>query len=98
MELFDRLQTTDSLLNRIQDKLMRVINAIARKEILDGRLIEDITVTPSTTRIEHKLGRVPRGWIVANGTPDLIVESSRDDRFLVVSSAGGTATIDIWVF
>lgn len=100
MELFQRIQTADSLLNRIQDHLLRVINAIARKEIIDGRLIE-VQLSPAPTRVEHKLGRVPRGWIVVNPIRgETFTEyQSPDERFLYISSLSSAVfTARIWVF
>lgn len=101
MELFDRIQHPDSLINRIQDKLIRVINAIARKPVVDGQLLKDVTVlVTSATRVEHKLGRKPRGFILTSGAYATVIETqAADEEFLYLQSSGGANYVGgLWVF
>ncbi len=101
MELFDRIQHPDSLINRIQDKILKVVNAIARKEILDGHVIT-ADVGNTETAVEHGLGRVPQGWILLNGpagTLDACIEMSPpDDKFLYLAFNGAQVDRKFWVF
>jgi hypothetical protein len=98
MELFDRLQHPDELINRIQDRLKTAINAILRKPIVDGVLIS-ATVNPTATAVEHKLGRLPRGFIVVSGQASIINPIGvTDDKFIRVYSAGSAETVTFWVF
>jgi hypothetical protein len=98
MELFGRTQHPDSVINRIQDKLIRVINAIARKPIVDGHVVTaDIATTE--TKVEHGLGRVPQGWIAL--TPSVLsIGQSRaaDENFLYLLSTGAQPGQKFWVF
>ena len=101
MELFDRIQHPDSLINRIQDKLVRVINAIARKPIVDGHIISGVLIDSVETKVEHGLGRVPQGWMIINGQSDVVEETAdADDKFLYLIAVLG-ATLEnrkLWVF
>ena len=49
--------------------------------------------------IAHKLGRVPKGYVVtrAQGTAPVLYETARDDRFVTLSSTG-TPTVEILFF
>jgi len=102
MEPFDRVQTDNEILNRIQDRLKAVIAAIIGKPIIDGQLLDGVTIESgsSSTPVAHKLGRMPRGFIIVSGIPDVVIErASRDDRFLYLQAAGSTVTgVSIWVF
>lgn len=98
MELFDRLQTADELLNRIQDRIKRVLNPVLKNPLLDGRLVSAL-VTPAATQIEHKLGRVPLGYFIVSGPGSLVSQyQAADARYLYVSSGGGNENITFWVF
>lgn len=73
-----RIQTQSPELNRVQDVVVPVINAVLANPILDGRLIELVTDAQghevpltlngagSFQNIEHKLGRAYRGWWLVN--------------------------------
>lgn len=106
MQLFERITHPDELLNRIQDRLKAIVNAIARKPVIDGVLMEAL-VGDTETRIEHKLGRVPHGWIILNGNgyPGVgwVYETQApDEKFLYLSNSLGDGTIPpnrkFWVF
>lgn len=107
MQLFDRLQTKDELLNRIQDRLKTVINAVAGKEIVDGHLLTGLTITPGGVSIPHGLGRVPNGWILCSGgvtnfiapTDTPVQSKAPDAKFLYLVMGQLTLTnAKIWVF
>jgi hypothetical protein len=106
MQRFDRIQTDDSILNRIQDRLKAVINAIAGKPIIDGQIIT-ATITPGGVSIPHGLGRVPNGWILISGGVTNFVSSTDtpcqttkpDARFLYLIMGQLTLTnAKLWVF
>lgn len=49
--------------------------------------------------ITHKLGRVPKGWIVtrSSGAAAQLYEVSKDDKVIVLNSTG-TPTVEVWFF
>ena len=103
MQLFDRIQTADEVLNRIQDRLKSVINAIAGKPIIDGQLLEGVDVTSAAvTPVPHKLGRVPRGMVVTQATDYVFQTQAPDSKFLYLQTVaivtGGAIKINLWVF
>lgn len=55
----------EALLMRLQDNVELSLNQIIGNRILDGIILEDITlVEDSVNKIEHKLSRDLKGWIV----------------------------------
>lgn len=98
MEIFDRIHHPDSLINRIQDKLTRVINAIARVPLLDGVLLEGVAIDAAATVVPHSLGRTPRGYICLDAQANQIGQiAPADDKFLYVA-ATSPLTTSFWVF
>lgn len=98
MQLFERITHADELINRIQDRLKAVINAVIQKPIVDGVLIT-ATVTTSATNVEHKLGRQPRGYIIVSGQQAIINPIGVvTDKFIPVYSSGAAEVVTFWVF
>lgn len=97
---FRTTKTSDRDLDKVQDSLSRIFNSIQTKEILDGRLIQDVSIVSGANEINHGLGKPIRGWIVvrknANQTVYDSVSSTPDSTFIL--NASGTVTISLWVF
>lgn len=99
MQPFDRVQTQDGTLNRIQDRIKIVLRAIISKPILDGQIIDSITLPAGVaTNVAHKLGRKPKGWIPVQGVSTTITENSKDDKFLNLTAGATVTNTSIWVF
>lgn len=100
---FERIPVPDSDLNRVQSRLQDALLPITSSSIIDGLLITGQELASGTTSIiSHGLGRNIKGWIVVgkNAAQHVYdVQSSNDnpDKFLYLT-AGGTVTVDLWVF
>jgi len=100
---FERVNVTDPSIQKLQYRLEETLRPVTDAAIIDGRLIEDIDLASGTsTRIAHKLGRKLRGWIVVgrNAAQHVYDENSGEtdlDSFLHLT-AGGTVTVNVWVF
>lgn len=70
--------------------------------ILTGNMVTDITLTANAnTRVYHKLGRKPRGWIVTNITESAYTRfyaSEITNTYIDIYSVYSVITIDIWFF
>ena len=98
---FRQIGTSIKELQRIQTSLARIFNAIQAKEILDGRLISNVSlVSSSTNSIDHGLGKPIRGWIIvgknANATVYSSVSSTPNATLILNTTAD--VTISLWVF
>ncbi len=100
---FTRISTGD-VMELVQDNIENSFRALESCPLLDGHLLEGVELVQGDNEIDHKLGRVLRGWILTRQDFDTIIldkQASNDstDRILILnSSASGTATVDLWVF
>jgi hypothetical protein len=69
---------------------------------LDGIWIQDISLPAvSSTVVNHKLGRIPRGWIMTRvqGGARIPTETARDSTTITIYNAASFAmTVDFWFF
>lgn len=98
---FRAIRTAVRDIQRLQDALSKVFNAIQTKQILDGRLVEDIEIVSGTvTELDHGLQRPVRGWIVVEKNANAVVwtsESEIPNRTLNLNTSANV-TISLWIF
>lgn len=95
-----RLHTSDPELNQVQDNLIRRVNPALAAEILDGRLVTDVSVATSATNVNHGLGRAYQGWVIVDNNTDCRVwsPSTGDTTKVIVLQSSAATTITLWVF
>lgn len=95
------IRTTISDVQRLQDALNKVFNAIFQKQILDGRFIENIDLTSASTKeIDHGLGKPIRGYIVVRKNANAVIYesvSSTPNATLILNTSANVR-ISLWVF
>lgn len=95
---FKQVNTNDRVLQRIQDNVDDAIRSVITSPILDGRLIVGMALNVGDNGLEHKLNRVPRGYIIVDKNANSnIYTTSKDDKFLTLN-VGVAITASIWVF
>lgn len=85
---------------KLQERLQEFFVPLVANPLLDGVLLNDVALTASATRVEHKLRRKPLGWIVVNKSANADVWQSANDlstAFLTLQ-ASGTVTVSLWIF
>ena len=86
-------------LTTVQNNIEEALDQIMPKEIIDGHLLKKITLTNAiTNRIEHKLGRIPQGFIIVKQSASVVITSSAFDFRYINLIITGNAICDIWVF
>ncbi len=99
-------QDVSRLLNTVQFNVEKMLAPLARTVILDGLLLENVTVrSTGINSIEHKLGRKVRGYIlVSTSTPTSLYDylnnttyDSQKDLYLLLSSTAD-CVVNLWVF
>ncbi len=104
-----KLSLEDEPLSQQMSPVVDRFNEITDVPILQGRLLEDITITENTTnRIRHGLDRKLRGWIVVRSaiSPNVFsddqVSNQKEDQelWLTAETPSGSADykISLWVF
>jgi hypothetical protein len=105
---FERIRTSNSELRQVQDATDSVVRDIASRQILDGRLIEDVKLEQGKVKVlPHNLGRELSGWLVVRKSAnaniwDGQISSPTPARTLTLhnslSTLGSTMTVSLWVF
>lgn len=95
------LRGADPDLMQVQENVNDVIRKWEGVPLLDGLLIEAITLGTTAVDVPHGLGRAYRGWFVVrtNGTATIYEPSvpALRDRFIRLQ-ATGTVVVTLWVF
>jgi hypothetical protein len=66
-----------------------------------GVYLPGVEVGTSATKVEHKLGRTPRGYLVLRiraSSPVYLIETADPDARHLTLEAGADCTVDLWVF
>jgi hypothetical protein len=108
-----RIQTKNEELNRVQDGIVPVLNALLTVPVLNSRLVEtipyngtEIPIVLNTTfgNIPHRLGRRARGWIVIDQNADATVwrdttpGANPDETKFLRLRASAAVTVKLLVF
>ena len=100
---FSRVSTEDDRVEGLQNSLESSFRSFQSCPLLDGHLLEDVSLVSGLNTIDHKLGRPIRGWIItrSNGglhIPSVDQDNNRHDDKTLVIFFSQAATADIWVF
>ena len=87
----------------LQDACAVVFKDITSRDILDGRLIENVSIVSGVEMVlSHKLGRAIRGWTLTRLSAGAIVWDSQADnptpKATLVLNASADVTVSLWVF
>ena len=75
------------------------VDRLANIPLLDGRLLEDVALTTSASRVYHNLGRPVVGfWVVwTEGDTRVWVDGLNTSTFIELR-ANASSTVNLWVF
>lgn len=93
----DKLEQT---VERLADSVSKSLDSIVKSEIIAGDILENIELSTTPTRVSHKLGRKPLGFIVIRINANATVYESlepRQDLFLNLT-ATADVTVSLWIF
>ncbi len=96
-----KTQSTDRVTNTIQDNVESALRPILKNPLMDGTLIEDLTlVTGTPFTVEHGLGRIPRGWMVVSPNAESSVWESASalPTKTLILNVSANVTLSLWVF
>jgi len=104
---FRTVQQAVTSVKLLQDNCKRVFDAVVAVALLGGQLVsrQALSATASTA-VSHKLGRVPRGWIVVRNSANAVVyeytpaagqPAALNSQTLVLQASAAT-TVDLWIF
>ncbi len=83
-----------------QTKWSATLNPILSLPILDGNLINSISLVANTPKaINHLLQRMPQGWVLVDNTANTVIWRTQifTQSTITLESSANT-TISLWVF
>lgn len=88
---------------KLQDAIQTLLGKFDFIDFLDGGRLEKIAITSGTLKkVEHKLNRNLRGWILLRNRANSVIWDTQDSNpnpnKTLYLNASATSTIDIWVF
>jgi hypothetical protein len=100
---FKKIEIADQIMSRMQDNVDSAISQLSVTEILQGQLVKNISLaSSSTTKISHKLGRAPIGWIIVRQRASSIIWDTQDTNsnpnLTLNLNCSANVVIDLWVF
>lgn len=97
-ESFKDFSTGELNQDKLQLNLKKYFSQFNDLIFLNGLLLQNVSISTSGSQVEHKLGRVPQGWIVMDKTAQGDVwRDSWDDKVIRLDASANT-TINLWVF
>lgn len=79
--------------------VVRAIKELQDVPLLNGVLLEDVSVGMSDTTIQHKLGRVPRGYLVVKlDAGSAVWQPAAATSSHIHLQAASDVVISLWVF
>ena len=98
---FAKVQVDDETLNRVQDRIKVVTDALVANQMLEGRLVTVTLTAGAFTQVTHGLGRQPQGYIVVRRNANAVIWDQPDgtdaNAFLYLQPSA-TVTATLWVF
>ena len=83
-----------------QTKWASTLNPLLSLPILNGNMIEGISLTATTPLVvNHLLQRMPHGWFLTDNNADAVVwRSAAFTNLTITLESSANTTVSIWVF
>lgn len=101
-----KVQTTDRVVNQLQDNIANLLEPTAttveQSPLLAGKILEKVVLSASSNTIRHTLGRTLKGWFIVRQRASATIYDTQDSNttpevtLKLTASAG--VTVDIYVF
>lgn len=99
---FFKTITKDQDLNSVQDNLINVLNPVFNTPILNGTLLQNVSLVVGQNTIEHRLGRKLVGWMVTRQRSFAEIYDNQDANPLPTRTlfivTGNDVIVDLYVF
>lgn len=96
---FRKITTGNREVMRFQENVDEVFKQLRTATILDGVLVNNVTITTAGVMVSHTLDRQPLGWIVVDRTnANAVHRTAWNSKTLSLTATTGSVTISLWVF
>lgn len=97
-----KVQTTDRIVNQLQDNIANFIEPIASNVLLPGIILKSVALAASSNTIQHKLGRLLQGWFIVRQRASASIYDTQDTNptptTTLILTSSAVVTVDIYVF
>jgi hypothetical protein len=97
-----KVQTTDRVVNQLQDNIANFIEPMANNVLLPGIILTKVTLAATSNTIQHKLGRLLQGWFIVRQRASASIYDTQDTNPTPTTTLRLTSstvvTVDIYVF
>lgn len=85
--------------NQLSRNVDEFTRPLVQNPLLDGQLLENISISGALL-VNHDLGRPWRGYLITNKNASVDIYATRKttDNLMILLTASGPATVDIWIF
>jgi hypothetical protein len=87
---------------KLQEYVGRCISAIISSQVLDGTLLQNVSLKSGLNEVAHKLGRKPQGWIIVRKRANANIwdeqDSNSKSKLTLRLQASAAVKVDLWVF
>jgi hypothetical protein len=92
-------KTEDQVLQLWQTKWKAELDPVLSNPILNGTLLESVSLANGVTVVNHRLGRRPRGWFIVDINAAATVYRSQPlTEKTITLTSDAAATCKLWVF
>lgn len=94
-----RFKSDDQSLTLLQSQWASQLEPVINFPPVKGRLIKDVALAIGANKIDHKLGRQPQGWVIADiNAAATVYRSEPFNELTLTLTSNAVATAQIWVF
>lgn len=94
-----QFQSEDKDFRLMQDRWASLLNPVLRNPMVNGILLEDVTLAIGDNVINHRLGRTPQGWFLVDTDGATSIYRSAPFSFLTLTlNSSATANVKLWIF
>jgi hypothetical protein len=97
-----KVQTTDRVVNQLQDNIANFIEPIGDNVLLPGIILKNVALAVGSNTIQHGLGRLLLGWFIVRQRASASIYDTQDTNTSQTTTlkltSSAVVTVDIYVF
>lgn len=102
MRSFNKVQTTDRIVNQLQDNIGNALNPILKNPQVDGYILSKVSLVSGANTINHGLDRPLLGWFIVRQRALAQIYDAQDSNTTptktLVLYSNVSVVVDIYVF
>ena len=89
----------NTTVSKLSTQLKKIFDFLFKNPIIkDYQIIENQVISTTTTRINHQLKRLPKGYIITKQNASSIIYYTEITDKYIILDASATVTIDLYLY